>query len=167
MFKKIPFYLDRIEEYIIALFMTIMVSVLAVQVFTRYVLSFSFPWAEQLTRILFVWITQAGVSLAAKHGMHLRVGAITAFVPEKAGKIINTIADVFTIGFSLYIAGLIWNIIKLQRSYGQVFPSMTWLPVWTMYLAGFLGMIGLACRTFIRGFGPLIREKLATNGKED
>jgi TRAP-type C4-dicarboxylate transport system permease small subunit len=160
MLKKILFYLDHLEENIIALFMTIMVSVLTVQVFARYVLSYGFSWAEQLTRILFVWITLAGVSLAAKRNMHLKVEAITNLVPERIAKIISIAADVFTIVFSLYIAGLISKIVLMQLSFGQVFPSMTWLPVWTMYLAGVFGMIGMAYRTFERSFWPLIRNKL-------
>ena len=75
-----------VEEYIIIILFSSMIIILASQVFTRYILSFTLPWAEQLTRVMFVWITFAGISLAVSKRMHLRVTAITMIIPEMACK---------------------------------------------------------------------------------
>ena len=38
------------------------------QVFFRYVLNASLSWSEELTRLLFVWLTFLGFGLAAQRG---------------------------------------------------------------------------------------------------
>lgn len=148
--SRLLYHLDMWEEYILFLFMLVMLVVLAVQVFTRYVLSFSFSWAEQLARVGFVWLTMAGISLAAKKGMHMKVDFLPQIVPKNAARLICVFSDAFVVLFGLYMGGLILKTVMLQMKLNQVFSSIPWLPVWTMYIAGVLGMFGLSIRTIQR-----------------
>lgn len=45
-----------------------MVATMLLQVFCRYVLNASLSWSEELTRLLFVWLTFLGFGLAAQRG---------------------------------------------------------------------------------------------------
>jgi TRAP-type C4-dicarboxylate transport system permease small subunit len=52
-----------------------------------------------------------------------------------------------------------WHIFTLvlqQIEKWQTFSSMTWLPVWTMYISGVIGMIGIAVRTLEFGLLPAL-----------
>ena len=51
--KKTPFY-NRIEEYIIIALLTVIVVILTFSVITRYIFSFTFSWAEELSRFCLV-----------------------------------------------------------------------------------------------------------------
>lgn len=148
--SRLIYHLDRWEEYLLFVFMLLMLVVLTLQVFTRYVLTFSFSWAEQFARFGFVWLTMAGVSLAAKKGMHLKVDFLPQVLPPKIAKIICVFSDVFVVGFGFFIASLIFKTVLMQIRLNQVFSSIPWLPVWTMYIAGVIGMLGLSFRTLQR-----------------
>ena len=47
---------NNFEDYVSAVAMVMMVSILFAQVFTRYVLQGSITWAEELSRFAFLWM---------------------------------------------------------------------------------------------------------------
>lgn len=71
---KTPWY-NKIEMAIIVVLFSCMTLITFGSVVSRYCFSFTFSWAEQLTRVMFVWITFAGISLAGLRGAHMRVSA--------------------------------------------------------------------------------------------
>ena len=150
---------DAFEKWVIVVFMTGMVVILAVQVFTRYCLGFSFSWAEQLVRIGFVWVTYAGASMACKWSMHLTIDLLKYLAGPRVVRIIGLWASAFTVFFAVYMSWHIFSLVLQQISKGQTFASMTWLPVWSMYIAGVIGMIGVAVRTLEFGLLPLLCPK--------
>lgn len=150
MAKKILKILDKWEEYVLFVFMISMLAVLLVQVFCRYVLSFSFSWAEQAARIGFVWLTMVGISLAAKKGLHLKVDMLNQVLPRRLSRYVSGFSDLATVLFGLGMGWLIFKTVMMQVRLNQVFPSIPWLPTWTMYAAGTLGMLGLSVRTVQR-----------------
>jgi TRAP-type C4-dicarboxylate transport system permease small subunit len=152
--KKILFILDKSEEFIITVCMSVMVSVLTVQVFCRYVLNFSFSWAEQLTRILFVWVTFAGISLASKLQMHLKLGILSTYAPKKIQEKLPYITDAISIAVAVFLTFLIYKLLVVQITKWQTFPSIPWLPAWSMYLAGLYGMTGMIIRLIQVRFLP-------------
>ncbi|MDR2800619.1 MAG: TRAP transporter small permease [Desulfovibrio sp.] len=145
-------HLDRWEEYLLFVVMIFMLIVLSAQVFCRYVLSFSFSWAEQGARIGFVWLTMAGISLAAKHGMHLKVDLLTQVLPQRLAKVVSVFSEIFTMAFGVYMGSLIFKTVMLQIKTHQTFSAIPWLPTYTMYAAGVIGMFGLTLRTLQRIF---------------
>jgi TRAP-type C4-dicarboxylate transport system permease small subunit len=144
--KSVFHYFDKWEEYLLAIFMTFMLITLTAQVFCRYVLSFSFSWAEQASRIGFVWLTMVGISLAAKKGMHLKIDALPQFFPKTA-KCVIFISNTITIFFGFGMGYLILKTVVMQFELKQYFSSIPWLPTWTMYIAGVIGLFGLSVRT--------------------
>lgn len=148
--KGLLFHLNKWEEYVLFTVMLFMLTTLTVQVFCRYVLSFSFSWAEQSARIGFVWLTMIGISLAAKKGLHLRIDGLIQVLPKKMGICLDVFSDAVTMLFGIGMGYLIFKTVMLQIRTGQVFSSIPWLPAWTMYIAGVLGMFGLCFRTLER-----------------
>lgn len=161
--SRFMYHIDRWEEYLLFIFMVLMLIALSMQVFTRYVMGFSFSWAEQFARFGFVWLTMAGVSLAAKKGMHLNVDLLPQSLPRPLAKKVSLMADIFVVLFGLYMAHLIFKTVLMQIRLRQVFPSIPWLPVWTMYIAGVLGMVGLSFRTAQR----MISERRQPSGQTE
>ena len=143
-------HLNRWEEYLLFVVMMFMLVALTAQVFCRYVLSFSFSWAEQGARIGFVWLTMAGISLAAKHGIHLKVDLLTQVLPKAPARAIAVFSEIFTMAFGVYMGALIFKIVLLQVRTHQTFSAIPWLPTYTMYAAGVIGMFGLTFRTLQR-----------------
>ena len=155
--KPILHQLDKTEERIIFTLMSASLAILFVQVVSRYLFAYSFSWAEQLVRIFFVWVTLMGISLAGKYSMHICIDVTQLFLPGRVIRVINIVAGIITIFLGLFLAWLIAKIVGAQIQHPQYFPSITWLPAWSMYLAGVLGMLGLAIRTAVYGLWPLIK----------
>ena len=62
--------IDRISTYLLFLFLLVMTTATFAQVFCRYVLNFSIPWSEELSRFLFTWVVFAGIpTLIYRSGM--------------------------------------------------------------------------------------------------
>ena|SRR5690625_3904699 len=153
----------KVEEYIIIVLFSLMILILGCQITLRYLFSFTFSWAEQLVRIMFVWITFAGISLAATKGMHLRVSIIKSIIPDKWAKKVVLIGDTIAIIFSLLISyHIILATIDIINK-KQKLPILWDLPMWVMYVPGFLGMIGLSVRLIQYSVWPYLRETMGKN----
>ncbi|MGE0749951.1 MAG: TRAP transporter small permease [Variibacter sp.] len=73
--------LDWIMSKVVIASMAIMVVVVIVQVFLRYVLNISLDWAEEISRLFFVWSVFFAIPLGIKRGAHVGVALITERLP--------------------------------------------------------------------------------------
>jgi len=64
---------QNFEFYIAGIFLTATVGIVIMNVFTRYVLGFTFPWAEEIPVDCFVWTIFLGAAGAFKHKMLMGV----------------------------------------------------------------------------------------------
>ena len=157
--KKILNILDKYyEQSLICIIFSMMVIIIATQVFTRYVLGFTYSWSEELARMCFVWITLLGFSLAAKQRQHLRVVAFITFLPKNIRRIIEIIGVVTTLVIAFALTQKIIYIMQVQIYRGQLTAAMR-IPVWIMYLAGPFGFIGMIIRVIQCQLIPLLRNE--------
>ena len=59
----------------------LMIMVVASQVFSRYVLNHSLFWSEELARLILVWLTFFGATVAYFHGRHPGVDTVFKRLP--------------------------------------------------------------------------------------
>ncbi len=88
-----------------ALILLAIVMILAGQVFSRYVLSLSLSWPEEVSRYLFVWLVFVGGAAAVGSGQQLVVDSLTEFGPpglQRAARIVSPIGALLGIGILLY-----------------------------------------------------------------
>lgn len=71
--------------------LVVIVLAVAAQVFMRYVLSAPLSWSDELARYALVWTTFSGMSLATRYGDHMRVDAVTSYLPERAQVVLGRI----------------------------------------------------------------------------
>ena len=90
-------FLNNIEKYLIYVFLTALLVLMFIQVVARYVFGAAWGWMEQITRLIFVYVTFAGISYACKKSEHLRVSFVAEFAPGKHTKTI-----LFLIGDTLF-----------------------------------------------------------------
>ena len=94
---------NNFEDYVSAVAMVMMVSILFAQVFTRYVLQGSITWAEELSRFAFLWMMFLASSLAARHRSHIRVTAPILVLPKKMRLWVIVFADIVWIIFNVVV----------------------------------------------------------------
>ncbi len=96
---------------IIAICMILMMSVIFVQTATRYVVFYSIPWSEELSRYLYVTLTLLGLNLAVTSKQLVRIDIIDHKISKNALKYLNLIRELMT---------LIITVLFFYSSFGMI-----------------------------------------------
>ena len=129
-----------------------MLVVIGVDIFTRYVLNFSFEIADELGGYMLVVMTFVSLSVCQVHNAFHQVELIQARLSPRWRALSAAIFDVLSFGFA---AILLWQLIKLERSsyrFGEKAPTYLETPLWIPRLAMAIGVAALLfsiVRTFL------------------
>ena len=74
---------DRASKYTLIALMAVMVAVVSTQVLLRYVFNSSIDWADELSRLTFVWSVFLAIPLGIREGLHVGVELLTTRLPAK------------------------------------------------------------------------------------
>lgn len=94
--------IEHLVEKLMAVALTLIVCLIFSNVVGRYALGTSFAGAEELARLLFVWLVFLGAILALRRRAHLGVEIVQARIPRKYRRICAVITHALT----LYALGL-------------------------------------------------------------
>ena len=94
---------------LVGLFGVILVIIL-VAVFFRYVINQSLFWSDEIVRYLFVWFTLLGAALAVRDRQHIRVEYFVEHMPTAARRAVEMAGLLLVTAFNLVlvVAGVIW-----------------------------------------------------------
>lgn len=81
-YARLLLALDTAAGWTIVALISAMVVVVAVQVFLRYVANSSLGWADELSRLTFVWSIFLAVPLGIRAGVHIGMELVTARLPS-------------------------------------------------------------------------------------
>lgn len=115
---------NNFEEYVSAVAMVMMVSVLFAQVFSRYVLQGSIIWAEESSRFGFLWLMFLSSSLAAAKRNHIRVTAPLLILPKRFRIWVIVFADVIWVIFNVIITYHSLTMVTNAFKYAYLSPSL-------------------------------------------
>lgn len=118
-------FITNIDQYVSAIIFIAIMVLLFVQVVSRYIFRHSFTWTEELSVLMFVWMTYLGVSSAVTYRKNLRIDALLDVVPFKVKKAMLIISDVVFIAFNIY---LIFPFLKLIESIGTAKTPLLGIP---------------------------------------
>lgn len=112
MARRIIDRLDAIVAILVILAMAGMVTTVSAQVFLRYALNSSFDWAEEVSRLLFVWSIFLAIPLGVKRGAHVGIDLLTSHLPSSASTALFRIASLIGIALMGVVA---WQAAILTR----------------------------------------------------
>lgn len=101
-----------------------MAGVIAAQVFWRYVLNDSLFWSEELGRILLIWLTFVGATVAYRQGAHLGVDSLVRRLPPRARAVADALAHLVCLALFAAMAGYGLGYVRLLA--GQTTPALGW-----------------------------------------
>ena len=153
--------LDRIEEVVAAVCLSVMTVLAFANVVARYVFSASFSFSEEITTYLFVLLSLLGTAIAARRRAHLGLTILTDVVSPKVRRILHIIGYLFAVAFTgaIFYYGIL--MVLSQRQLQQVTANMQW-PEW---IFGSFVPIGALFAT-VRFVQVLIEEIRGTGEKE-
>lgn len=106
--------LKKFELYLGSIFISVTICVVIMNVFTRYVLKFTYFWAEEVAVGCFVWTIFLGTAAAYRQKALIGVEAVVVLLPKKIRKIV----EFFTYILLTCLSGLMF-----WFSYGYVSTS--------------------------------------------
>ncbi|MDQ8022800.1 MAG: TRAP transporter small permease [Moraxellaceae bacterium] len=74
--------LHRINYWALAGLTALMVVLVFAQVVARYVFNSSFDWADELSRLAFVWSVFLAIAMAVRERLHIGMEILTSRIPE-------------------------------------------------------------------------------------
>jgi len=143
--KPILKFLDNVESYLCQILLVFFVCLLFLQivlrlvfgaclilaeyipVFADYPLPASIPWAEELSRMAFVWFVFLGATYAARLAAHNRVTFQFKIFPKIVGDVSMLISDLVWIAFNGAMIYYSILVIKEGFEYPEYSPTLDWI----------------------------------------
>lgn len=112
----------RAEKFLLGLSLALMVVLLAAGVFFRYVLNDPLVWSESVAKLLIVWMTFIGTSIAFAEQTNIRVDSLVDCLPDRIRVVIGILVDVFTVSILGYMGYL--GFIYFQSTISSTSPIL-------------------------------------------
>jgi TRAP-type C4-dicarboxylate transport system permease small subunit len=121
---KFKTLLERLEragnlfETILLVFLLSSMMLLAVgQIVLREVFSTGFVWADELIKLMVLWLAMVGSIAACRENRHIRIDALSHILPKLAVEITRALVDVFAAIVCGVIAWQTWRYLQIEIEY--------------------------------------------------
>ncbi len=111
-------------EWIVRVLLVFVTLLIAAQVFLRSVFLYSIPWAEEVSLIIFIYVTFFTLAIAMRYDIHLRVELGVSWLPRKGKIIVEYLDNIILLAISIM---MVWTGVQLTR-YGvaSIMPATRW-----------------------------------------
>lgn len=101
------------------------------QIALRIFFSTGFIWADELVKLIVLWIALVASIAAARSDRHLRIDIVSQFVPEKYARFPRLIVDAFAAFMCGVLAWQSWRFIQLSIEFEDT--VLVDVPAWIAY----------------------------------
>ncbi len=101
--KKFSKILLKLQENMGIFLVCLLILLLSVQVFSRYLLNASIGWTEEISRFVFIWLIFVGAVITTKNRQHLRVETFHKYFSYSINTLIIIFYNVSIVIFFIYI----------------------------------------------------------------
>lgn len=103
---RLSLILARVSGWAVVLLAAALVATLAVSIFFRYVVGRALSWPEEISLMLFAWLTLLSGSLGVRENFHVRLTLLTDRLPPGAARSLEFLT---TLGVALFGMMLIYS----------------------------------------------------------
>jgi TRAP-type transport system small permease protein len=121
MSNQICIIINNLCRYICIILIAILVSLITVEVFYRYILKAALSWPEELSGFCFVWLTMLGSALCLFNKSHIGVSILVDKFPFYFKKIIFILVYTIMLIFSYLMVTQGCNLLKIVSN--QLSPA--------------------------------------------
>jgi len=135
--EKILTGIDWINDKATLIILVLLNLIVALQVFSRYVLNHSLFWSEELARYLFIWLVFLSAAMVLRQDRHIQVSAMVDRLPASMKRVVIILGDILMLAFVLvvFVEG-----IRLANMVRTVLTAAMEIPWSFVYLGIILGM---------------------------
>lgn len=121
--------LEKIQTVFIGILLAILLVVVSLQVWTRFVSYEPLMWTEEVARFSLVWIVFQGAAIAVNKKAHFILDVLPASVSQQTRKILSLLSYIFMfwMAYVLVYHGWVFAISGLKRLSPTVEMPMFWV----------------------------------------
>lgn len=140
-----------LETVMLASMLTAMMLVAVGQIVMREVFGTGFGWADELVRLMVLWLALVGSISACRENRHIRIDALSHVLPETAVKLIRILVDVFAALVCAVIAVQAWRYLQIEIEYEDTVLVDT--PAWIAHSIMPAAFALISYRFFVAALG--------------
>lgn len=106
-----------LETVMLVSLLTAMMLVAVGQIVMREAFGTGFGWADEMVRLMVLWLALVGSIAACRENRHIRIDALSHVLPDAAVKIIRVLVDVFAAAVCAIIAIQAWRYLQIEFEY--------------------------------------------------
>jgi TRAP-type C4-dicarboxylate transport system permease small subunit len=133
-----------LEDYLSLAIFWVLISLVLLQVISRYVFNNSFIWSEELARYHFIMLTFIGATVAARHGSLVKIEFFSSLLPTKGKFILAIVVNMIEIVFLAITIGLAWQMFLFMCNKKMVSLNVS---MGVLYFVVFFGILVITVRT--------------------
>ncbi len=121
---KIRPLLERLEKTNTAIETTALVTLLTTmmlvavgQIVMREAFGTGFGWADELVRLMVLWLALVGSVAACRENRHIRIDALSHILPDAAVDVVRILVDLFAAVVCGIIAVQAWRYLQIEIEY--------------------------------------------------
>jgi len=138
------------ENTALVILLGTMIGVSVFQIINRQLLdgSFSLSWADELVKIIVLWLAMVGSIAAARDNKHIRIDLITHVLSGPVVAWAKVIVDLFATIVCAVIGWHAYRLIREEMSWGDTI--FTDVPLWLMHAIVPLAFVLLSYQFLVR-----------------
>ena len=133
------------------------------QIVLREVFATGFVWADELVKLMVLWLAMLGSIAACRDNRHIRIDAISHFLPDSAIFVIRVVVDLFAACVCAVIAWHAWRYLQIEIEYEDTVLIDT--PAWLAHLIVPLAF-ALLCYRFLVLVGISLHDIFSAGAEE-
>jgi len=145
-----------VENALLVLLLSAMMLLAVGQIVLRMFFDSGLLWADELLKILVLWIALVASVAAARSRRHLRIDVLSRYVPQRYARVPELLVDLFAAGICGFIAWHSLQFILLSMGDTVLVDIPSWVAQGILPLA-FLLMCYRFTLHFLAGFFRVVR----------
>jgi len=113
---------ERLARLVLGVLIGAIVAITLAAVWWRYLLNAPLAWPEQVSRIMFVWVTFLGAAILYRANLHVAIDMFVSPLPRAARRAVGWLVELTILAFNLVLLvyGLKLSIDTLDQTFGAL-----------------------------------------------
>ena len=120
------------ENATLVALLTSMMIVAVGQIILRQFFNTGFIWADELIKLIVLWLAMVGSVAAARDNRHIRIDLLSHVLSETAIRYIRVVVDLFAVVVCVVLAWHAWRYLQLEVEFEDTVLVDT--PAWYVHL---------------------------------
>lgn len=126
--ERIDHLIDRVEQILIVLFLSLMILIAFAQIVLRNVFTTGLAWGDPFLRNLVLWVGFIGATLATREGKHINIELVSRWLPSLGKNLIDSFIHLFSFSICGFLAYAALKFIKNEVQMGNM--TFGGIPAW-------------------------------------